>query len=128
MSLALIAAVVPGSSPGQSFRRFDIPGAMLLMAGALGLLLPLGEGSTWGWASARTIGLFIAGAALLLIWGWWELRCADPLIDLRPFRSVHFLLPDAVCVLIAGPLVGLMAYREGARRALRPDSLSPSGP
>ena len=98
---------------------------------------------------------------MLLIWGWWELRCTDPLIDLRPFRNVHFLLPnvatfalgasigavflllvgyaeipkaiagygfgastlhagsfllpDAVCVLIAGPLVGLMAYRKGAR-------------
>ena len=56
VSLALIAAVVPGSSPGQVLRRFDIPGAVLLMAGALGLLLPLSEGPTWGWTSARTIG------------------------------------------------------------------------
>jgi hypothetical protein len=39
--------------------------AVLLMAGALRLLLPLSEGPTWGWASGRTIGLFIAGAALL---------------------------------------------------------------
>ena len=161
VSLALIVTVVPGSSAGQVIRRFDIPGAVLLMAGALGLLLPLSQGPTWGWASGRTIGLFIAGAVLLLVWGWWELHTADPLIDLRPFRSVHFLLPnvvtfalgasigavfllfvgyaeipaavagygfgastlhagsfllpDAVCVLIAGPLVGLLAYRKGAR-------------
>lgn len=164
VSLALIMAVVPGSAPGQAIRRFDAPGALLLMAGALGLLLPLSEGSTWGWSSGKTIGLFAAGVALLLAWGWWELRSADPLIDLRPFANVHFLfpnlagfavgmsigavfllfvgyaeiphaiggygfgastlhagsflLPDAVCVLIAAPLMGMIAHRKGARPVL----------
>jgi MFS family permease len=161
VSLALVVAVVPGSAAGRAVRRVDIPGAVLLMAGALGLLLPLSEGATWGWAAGRTIGLFAAGAMLLVIWGWWELRSADPLIDLRPFANVHFLLPnvaafavgmsigavfllvvgyaeipaaiagygftastlhagsfllpDAVCVLIAGPLMGVLAHRKGAR-------------
>jgi MFS family permease len=38
VSLALIMAVVPGSAPGQAIRRFDAPGALLLlMCGVLGL-------------------------------------------------------------------------------------------
>src|SRR6516225_6865999 len=164
VSLALIMVVVPGSAARQAIRRIDIPGAVLLMAGVLGLLLPLSQGSTWGWASVRTIGLFAAGAMLLLIWAWWELHITDPLIDLRPFGNVHFLLPnvttfavgasigavfllfvgyaeipkaiagygftastlhagsfllpDAVCVLIAGPLIGILAHRKGARPAV----------
>jgi MFS family permease len=52
VSLALIVTVVPGSAPGQAFRRIDVPGAVLLMAGALGLLLPLSQGPTWGGRSS----------------------------------------------------------------------------
>jgi MFS family permease len=68
VSLALIMAVVPGSAPGQAIRRFDAPGALLLMAGALGLLLPLSEGSTWGWSSGKTMcGVLGLGAVAVSV-------------------------------------------------------------
>jgi MFS family permease len=94
VSLALIIAFVPGAAAGRAMHKVDIPGAILLMAGVLALLLPLSEGGTWGWASAATLGLFAAGVVLMLAWGWWELHVTDPLIDLRPFANVHFLLPN----------------------------------
>jgi MFS family permease len=164
LSLALIVGIVPGSSTEQTGGRFDVLGAILLMGGTFSLLLPLSEGSSWGWASGSTIGLFVAGIVLLLVFGAWEVRQREPVIDLHPFRSPRFLLPnlagicfgaavgavfllfvgyaeiphaiggygfgastlhagsfllpDAVCVLIAAPLMGIIAHRQGARPVL----------
>jgi MFS family permease len=151
----------------------DVPGAVLLMAGILAILLPLSKGAAWGWSSGSTTGLFAGGVVLLLAWGWWELRSTDPLIDVRPFANAHFLLPnvaglafgmtvgavfllfvgyaevphaiagygfgastlhagsfllpDAVLVLIVGPLSGIVAHRLGARPVMITGAVLVSG-
>jgi EmrB/QacA subfamily drug resistance transporter len=74
---------------GQSF---DLGGALLLMGSLFGLLLALTEGPSWGWGDARVlglIGLFAGAGALFLA---WELRAAQPMINLRIFRSAAFSL------------------------------------
>jgi len=79
---AFIFFVVPVSvlrTPG----RFDWPGAIGLAAGISGMLLALSRGNEWGWLSAPTLGLGLGGIAILLAWGWYELRDRNPLVDLR---------------------------------------------
>lgn len=77
-----ILAVVPVSvlrRPG----RFDWIGAIGLAAGVVGILLALSRGNEWGWASPATIGTGVGGIVILLAWGWYEVRDANPLVDLR---------------------------------------------
>lgn len=79
---ALILAVVPVSvlrTPG----RFDWIGAIGLSAGIVGVLLALSRGNEWGWASPPTLGFGLGGLLVLGLWGWYELRDPNPLVDLR---------------------------------------------
>ncbi|MFC7328254.1 MFS transporter [Marinactinospora rubrisoli] len=78
----LVVTLVPESAV-RSGGRFDVVGAAGLSAALLCLLLAISKGAGWGWSSAVTIGLFGAAAAVLVLWGWWELRTAQPLVDLR---------------------------------------------
>ncbi|MFC4563799.1 MFS transporter [Nocardiopsis mangrovi] len=78
----LVLALVPESAV-RTGGRFDLVGAAGLSAGLICLLLGISKGADWGWTSALTLGLFAAAAAVLALWGWWELRTARPLVDLR---------------------------------------------
>ncbi|MEV5875241.1 MFS transporter [Streptomyces sp. NPDC052101] len=63
--------------------RFDVLGALGLAAGLVCLLLGVSQGGTWGWGSARVLGLFLGGAVVLAGWWWQQLRAERPLVDLR---------------------------------------------
>lgn len=80
--IALVLALVPESQV-RGGGRFDLPGAAGLSAGLLCLLLAISKGADWGWTSGTTAGLFAAAAAALAVWGWWESRTRQPLVDLR---------------------------------------------
>ncbi len=73
-------------SPVRVKARIDYPGAALLTATLLALLIGVSEGNSWGWTSPRILGLFAAAIVLGAIWTWFELRTTDPLIDLRLMR------------------------------------------
>ncbi|HEX6619231.1 MAG TPA: MFS transporter, partial [Solirubrobacteraceae bacterium] len=53
----------------------------------IALLLPISEGNTWGWTSARVLGLFAATAVLAVVWARWELHVDDPLVNLALMRE-----------------------------------------
>lgn len=79
---ALVLWIVPVSvlrTPGT----FDFVGAIGLALGLTGILIAVSRGNEWGWFSPPTLGLMLGGIALLLVWGWYELRIAEPLLDLR---------------------------------------------
>jgi EmrB/QacA subfamily drug resistance transporter len=84
---ALAAHLLVPQSPESRRVRIDWLGAALL-SGALGaVLLAVTEANDWGWGSARTIGLFAAGAVLALIWLRVESHIDEPLIDLSVLRA-----------------------------------------
>jgi MFS family permease len=82
LTAVLVLTLVPESSV-RAGGRFDLPGAAGLSTALLCLLLAISNGAGWGWTSALTIGLFVASAVVLVLWGWWELRTSQPLVDLR---------------------------------------------
>jgi MFS family permease len=100
----LVRAFVP-ESPVRSGGRFDLPGAAGLSAALLCLLLVISKGADWGWGSALTTGLAGAAAAVLALWGWWELRTAQPLVDLRVSARRQVLLTN-----IASAVFGLAMF------------------
>ncbi|MFJ3365712.1 MFS transporter [Streptomyces anthocyanicus] len=79
----LLVTLLLSESPNLSPGRFDAPGAAGLAGGLVLLLLPVTEGGDWGWTSGTILGLFAAGVVVLALWGWYETRVSEPLVDLR---------------------------------------------
>ncbi|MEV7236823.1 MFS transporter [Streptomyces sp. NPDC051020] len=94
---------VPAAAKGE---RFDLAGALGLGVGLVCLLLAISKGADWGWGSGSTVGLFAAAVVVLLVWGFWEMRTRDPLIDLRTTARPRVLLTNAASILIG---VGMYA-------------------
>jgi MFS family permease len=93
----LVAVLVLTCVPESSVRtggRFDVVGAVGLSAALVFLLLAISKGANWGWGSGVTVGLFAASAVVLLLWGWWQLRVAQPLVDLRVTARRQVLLTN----------------------------------
>ncbi|GAA1266794.1 hypothetical protein GCM10009609_32400 [Pseudonocardia aurantiaca] len=82
LAAALVLTLVPESRV-RSGGRFDFVGAAGLSAALECLLLAISNGAGWGWTSAITLCLACASIGTLLLWGWWELRTRQPLVDLR---------------------------------------------
>ena len=81
-AIVLVHLFVP-ESPIKTRSRLDVPGALLLSAGLVALLLALTEGENWGWTSPRTLGLLGVSAAAFLTWVDVERRVPEPLVDMR---------------------------------------------
>src|SRR3990170_3955156 len=91
----LVHRFVP-ESPIKTPARLDIPGAALLSAALVCLLLGLTEGERWGWTSASIAGLFAAAAVLFLVWGVVERRVAEPMVDLEMLMGRTVLITNVV--------------------------------
>jgi MFS family permease len=63
--------------------RFDFVGVIGLAIGLTGVLVAVSKGNAWGWTSPATLGMMTGGIAVLVLWGWYELRQTDPIVDLR---------------------------------------------
>lgn len=104
LMLVALLLVIPESSL-VSRGHFDYVGALLLSAALLSLLLAVTKGSTWGWTSAPTIGVFASSAGFFALWIPWEIRNRDPLVDLRTSMRRPVLLTN-----IASLLIGFSMY------------------
>jgi MFS family permease len=102
--------------PQHAAGGFDFPGAILLAAALVCLLLPLSEAATWGWAAPRTIGLLAVAAVLLVVFVLIERRVASPLVDLAANAKPALLLTNAASACIGFALfasfIGTAAYVE----------------
>ena len=88
-ALAGTALFVPESRSAHP-RRFDLAGQLLMMvllAGTVGALI---EGPDSGWSSAPVLAAAALAAVALVLFIAVERRVAEPLIDLRFFRSAAF--------------------------------------
>jgi EmrB/QacA subfamily drug resistance transporter len=104
--LATIAtALFVPESPIKAPARISWGAAALLPVGLAAVLLAVSEAATWGWDSARTIGLAAAGVAVLAWWVRTELTSAEPLVDMRIMR-----LRAVWTVNLAGFLLGFGMY------------------
>ncbi len=82
---------------------FDLAGMATLVTGLPLLLLAVGQGTSWGWASWPILTSLVAGAALVAAFVVVESRSPEPLLQLSLFRSRRFSFASlsAVCNYIA---------------------------
>lgn len=73
-------------SPVRVPGRVNWLAAALMSVGMTAVLLAVTETTSWGWASARTLGLLAAGFAVCGAWIWVETRSPEPLIDMAMMR------------------------------------------
>jgi predicted MFS family arabinose efflux permease len=111
--VAVVAIIlIIRAKPAEERRdaRIDFRGAVLAAA-ALGLVvLGLQQSAVWGWADARTVGCLAVGAATLVGFVIFELRQAEPLVDLRMFGRRAFAADSAVLCLISAAFVPLFFF------------------
>jgi MFS family permease len=94
----LVAWVVP-ESPTLAGGRLDVPGVLGLAVGLVALLVAITEGSTWGWASTKTLSCLAAALVVLVLWGGWELRVPSPLADLRISMRRQVLMTNLASII-----------------------------
>ncbi|WP_435747988.1 MFS transporter [Nocardioides sp. SYSU DS0663] len=86
--------------------RLDVVGGVGLALGLVGLLVGISKAPAWGWGDPRTIGAIVAGLLVLAVWGLYELRQADPLVDLRATADLPVLMTNVAAVAVG---FGMMA-------------------
>jgi EmrB/QacA subfamily drug resistance transporter len=70
--------------------RLDIPGLVLVSAGAAALIWAVVQGAQAGWSSRGVLAGLAAGAILLGVFLGWETRAPQPMIPLGLFRVRSF--------------------------------------
>lgn len=103
--LALAVAVLPHIRTSAS-GRIDVVGSIILVIGLVSFLVGISKGGTWGWSSVPTVTLIVFGLVVLPLWGLYELRLDNPLVDLRTTVKKPVLLTNLAALLIGFGLMG----------------------
>lgn len=102
---AVAAVGLPHSPASGQRHRFDYLGAALLTPGLTALLYGMTQGPRWGWTGPGVLAFLGAGLAILAGWTLWELRCPEPLVELRVLADRRMALNlFALSVLALGPV------------------------
>jgi len=93
--LAILTALLtisstPAIAPRATSHRIDIPGLVTFALGIGAITLGLGQGTAWGWTSAKTLGTVALGVASLLAFVAIDRHREDALIRLSLFRHENF--------------------------------------
>lgn len=102
---AALAWLIPTIPVHRSGARFDILGALGLAAGLVPLLLAISKGSDWGWASLPTLGSMAGALLVLVLWGVYQSKRDEPLINLRTA-----VIPAVLITNLASILFGFTMY------------------
>ncbi len=89
--IALVAGylLVPDSKDPHA-GKLDPLGSLLSIAGLAILLWAIIEGPSNGWTSTAVLGGFVVGGAILAGFFVWELKCSNPMLDVRFFENPRF--------------------------------------
>jgi MFS family permease len=101
-ALLLAPRIVPESRLATERRRYDPFGAVTVTGGLSLLVYTVSTAPQAGWATARTMTLFAASAALLTAFVVIETRVEAPLMPLRIFQNKTLAGANAVSVLLGG--------------------------
>ena len=103
--LLAIVAVRGTTSEGTRLARgpgrLDYLGGLLFASGVAAALIGISRGNDWGWASPATMGVVGIGFALVVIWGAYEYRHPNPMINVRLFAQRQLALVNLSCAALA---------------------------
>ena len=100
MLVVVIVVVVVPDRPRSTTGTIDWLGALGLAAGLSALLLAITQGTSWGWASPRTVLSAIGGVVVLVGWWVWEKRTARPLVSTRMLSRRTMLFTNLATIFV----------------------------
>jgi MFS family permease len=115
--LPLMLLVLPPTRRAPGGGRFDLLGALMFAPSVAAVLYGITTASKEGWRAAQAWIPVAAGAAVIAVWAWHELRLKDPLINLRLLRRREILVGN-LCAAFASagvmqlPLVTLLLFQQ----------------
>ncbi|MFP6689464.1 MAG: MFS transporter, partial [Alphaproteobacteria bacterium] len=108
--LAVLYAGVPESRDECRAQRLDIAGAVLITLGLGGVVYGLLESSRLGFAAAEVWGAMVAGLVLTLLFIYWQMTAASPMLPLGLFRSRAFSGANIMTFLLYGAMSGSLFF------------------
>ena len=106
--IAVAPALLSESRADVGHRRFDLAGALSVTAGIALLVYALVEADSAGWASAQTLGLIGASAALLALFAVVELRSRAPIMPFSIFRLRAVTGSNVASLALGGAVFGMI--------------------
>jgi predicted MFS family arabinose efflux permease len=108
--VALAALFVIPPDPARTVgRRFDLPGAFSVTAGATLLVFGLVEGPELGWGDPVIVAALLLSVVLLAVFALVESRSADPLMPFRLFGNRSLTVGMTITFLFMGTF-GVLPY------------------
>jgi EmrB/QacA subfamily drug resistance transporter len=103
-------------SPVRVPGRVNWLAAALMSGGFICVLIAISETTTWGWGSARTLGLLAVGLIVCVAWMWVEVHSEEPLIDMTMMRIRGVWTTNLVAFLLgAGMYASFLIFPQFAQ-------------
>ena len=110
VALVVLAFGMPSFRPSRH-DRFDIPGAALVLASVVPLLLAFSwAGSRYDWLSPEVLGLFACAGIGLAAFCYVETHTEQPLLPLALFANRIFSISAGVTLLTGFAMMGALFY------------------
>jgi EmrB/QacA subfamily drug resistance transporter len=107
---AVAAQVLVPESPVRTSGSINWPAALLLSGWLVALLLSVSQAPSWGWGSAKVLGLLAAAVVLAALWIVVESRSAQPLIDMTMMRIRAVWATNLVALLFGVAMYAAFAF------------------
>ena len=107
--LASFFILAPSLSEDER-RGFDIPGAIALTASLVLMVFALVKSTSWGWASARTIGTLAVSIILLAGFILIERRTTSPLVPLSIFGNRSLSVSNVVSLALGASIFSMFYF------------------
>jgi EmrB/QacA subfamily drug resistance transporter len=104
------ARLVVPRSPVRVPGRLNWLAAVLLSVWLVALLVAISEAPSWGWGSARVIGLLLVAVVVAAVWIAVESRSEQPLIDMTMMRIPVVWTTNLVAVLFGVGMYATFAF------------------
>ena len=104
LATATTVLLVP-ASPIRTPGRVDVAGAAILAVALTALLIAISRGADWGWDSTRTVALMLVGFNGLGLFGLFERRRREPLVNMSTFARRPVLTTNIATLLIGSAMI-----------------------
>ena len=91
-------------------RGFDIPGAVTLTAGLVLMVFALVKSTSWGWASAKTLGTLAVAFVLIALFVVIERRTKSALVPLSIFRNRSLSVSNMVSLALGASIFSMFYF------------------
>jgi MFS family permease len=103
-------------SPIKSPGTINWIAAVLMSVGITLVLIAIAQTTTWGWGSPKTLVMLFAGLLVIAAWVGYEVRSANPLIDMAMMRIRGVWTTNLAAFLLgAGMYASFLLYPEFAQ-------------